>query len=134
MTNTDRFGWDLPTPGASTGTWGQTLNDTIDDEIENHTWISKTVSSSYTPDNYEFVLADASLSGFQITLPSPPSDGFLVGVKKIDISNSPVVIDTNGLADIDDRNVIEIENPKHAITMIGGRNDYHVIGFSDARL
>jgi len=131
MTSTSRFGWDIPTPGASKGTWGDTLNDLIDDEIEEHTWIGQSKTSDYTASNYEYVFADSSTGDVTITLP-PADVDVQVGVKKTSGSGNVVTIATPGSETIDGSASVDIGNENHALTILSDGADYFVIAYSDA--
>jgi len=130
MTSTDRHDWDMPTPGASVGTWAQTLNDLIDEQIESHTWIGKPASSDTTANNYEFIFGDASGGSITITLP-PPRDDIVVGIKKINSAND-VVVATPGSETIDGASSVSISNEDHAIILMSDGSDYFITSYQNA--
>jgi len=66
-----------------------------------------TETGAYTASDGDLVLADASSSGFTVTLPSPNA-GDVVTVKKIDSSTNAVTIATPGAETIDGHSTITI--------------------------
>lgn len=98
MTSLNRHGEDIPDPGGDAGTWDTILNSVLQ-FFDQHTWITKTVTSDYTPSNYEFIAVDASGNAVDVTLPPPESD-LVVAVKAINTNNS-VTISTPNAETID---------------------------------
>jgi hypothetical protein len=98
MTSLNRHGEDIPDPGGDAGAWGTILNNVLQ-FFDGHTWVTTTVTSDYTANNYEFVVADAGNNNIDITLPTPDDD-IVVAIKAVDTSNS-LTIKTPGAETID---------------------------------
>lgn len=126
MTTTDRHNWDIPTVGGSDDQWGTILNDVIDDEIEQHVWITNTVSSNHTLENYETLLVDASGGNVTITLPSVGND-VQVNIKKIDSSSNTVTIATPNTETIDGENSKTISNQYTNLTITSDGSNYFIV-------
>lgn len=126
MTTTDRFGWDIPTVDGDAGQWGTILNNLIDDDIETHTWISKSVSSDTTLDNYNAALVDASGGAVTVTLPSPTTD-MQVAVKKTDSSSNTVTIATPGSETIDGDSSRTLDTQYVSRTIVSDGTNYFIL-------
>lgn len=120
MPDTDRHGWNMPTVNGDNDQWGSELNTLFDDDIEEHVWITKSVSSDYTPENYEVVVADASNGDITVTLPSPRDD-LHITVLKISDSGNTVTIATPGTETINGQsnNTIDIQYNNREIVSDG---------------
>jgi len=90
-------------PGLSKS--GDTLS--VDQPIGSIYASVTTETGAYTASDGDLVLADASSSGFTVTLPTP-SAGDVVAVKKIDSSSNAVTIATPGAETIDGHSTITI--------------------------
>lgn len=124
MTSLNRHGEDIPDPGGDAGSWGTILNSVLQ-FFDGRTWITRTTTSDDTPENYEFLLVDASNGDITITLP-PVADDLNVVIKKISDSGNTVTIKTPNSETIDGQSTLTLSNPYVLEGVVSDGTDYYL--------